>query len=43
MTAMLGVGFNGPLPLASTNLLIYLAMDFLHEVVFVAWVMKSDQ
>ena len=38
---MLGVGFNDTLPLASANLSIYLAMDFLHEVVFVAFVMKE--
>ncbi len=38
---MLGVGFSDTLPLASANLSIYLAMDFLHEIVFVAWVMKE--
>lgn len=38
---MLGVGFNDTLPLASANLSIYLAMDFLHEIVFVALMMKK--
>lgn len=38
---MLGVSFNDTLPLASANLSIYLAMDFLHEVVFVAFMMEE--
>ena len=37
---MLGVGFNDAFPLTGANLSIYLAMDFLHEIVFVALVMK---
>ncbi|MGZ5050203.1 MAG: hypothetical protein ACXWF8_03110 [Methylobacter sp.] len=41
LSAMLGGGFNDMLPLASANFSIYLAMDFLHEVVFVALVMKE--
>lgn len=38
---MLGVGFNDTLPLTRADFAVYLAMDFLHQVVFVALMVEK--
>lgn len=38
---MLGVGFNDTLPLSCADFSVNLAMDFLHQVVFVALVAEK--
>lgn len=38
---MLGVGFNDTLPLSCANFSVDLAVDFLHQVVFVSLVVEK--